>query len=102
MNFPHFKPIHYIKIHLLKGELENYLIHKEVYFEPDLNSISLLIYPRQVCGVKRSYLLKVYIRFFLLEVFKNKKQTDYCFPLPVVILIKCMGWSLMCYFKVEN
>ena len=65
MNFPHFKPIHYIKIHLLKGELENYLIHKEVYFEPDLNSISLLIYPRQVCGVKRSYLLKVYIRFFL-------------------------------------
>lgn len=55
--------------------------------------------------MKRSYLLKVYIRFFLLKGFKKKKtkkQKIDCFPLPVLILIKYMGWSLMCYFKVEN
>lgn len=75
MNVPHFKPIHYIKIHLPKDKLENYLIHKEVYTEPDFNSISLIVYPKWVCGVKRSHLIKVYIRFSPLKgVFLVKER----------------------------
>lgn len=84
--FAYFKPIHYIlyicylKSTYRKDKLGNCLIYKEIYTEPDLNNISLIAYSKWVCGVKRNHLLKVDIRFSLLEICFSVEKERLLFP----------------------